>query len=307
MSSPGGCELGPRPIDLHICALKKMGLIVCEEHGRLDCCAERLKGKDINLSFPSVGATENIILAAATADGTTRIFNAAREPEICDLADFLRKAGAKISGDGSGCITIEGVESLGSVEHKIMADRIIAATYMAAAAVTGGDVCLKGINYEPMSQISDKFAEMGCEIIRQKNGLRIKAPNKLRRIPLLRTLPYPGFPTDAGPPIMSAMIVAHGCSVLVENIFSNRFRYTDELKRLGADIMVEGKVAIVEGGAKLTGARVKSTDLRGGAALVVAALAADGTTNISDIKYIDRGHENLEETLRNVGADIKRE
>ncbi len=307
LSSPGGCELGPRPIDLHLSALRKMGMEICEEYGRLDCRAESIKGTDINLSFPSVGATENIMLAAATAKGITRIYNAAREPEIADLAVFLRKAGAKILGDGTGCIVIEGVDSLHNVEHTVLPDRIIAATYMAAAAVTRGEMLLKNINTNHIGQISEHFAEAGCEIRSFEDSVYINAPEHLQRIPILRTLPYPGFPTDAGPPLLSVMTVADGCSMLVENIFANRFRYTDELKRLGAKIKVEGRVAVVEGVKKLTGACVKATDLRGGAALVIAALAADGETRICDIKHIDRGHEELEKNLTDVGADIKRE
>lgn len=307
LSHPGGCELGPRPIDLHLCALRKMGMTINEEYGRINCVVNKLEGVDINLSFPSVGATENVILAAVLSDGVTRIFNAAREPEICDLADFLRKAGAKISGDGTGCVIIEGVKELHNVEHSVLPDRIIAATYMAAAAVTSGDVVLRNVYPEQLTQICEHFAETGCEVNVYADSLRIRAPRRLNKISLLRTLPYPGFPTDAGPPLMSVMAVANGCSVLVENIFANRFRYTDELKRLGADIKVEGRVAIVEGRPKLTGANVKATDLRGGAALVVAALAAEGKTRITDVKHIDRGHERLEWNLERVGADIKRE
>ncbi len=307
LSSPGGCELGPRPIDLHLSALRKMGMEIHEEYGRLDCFARHINGADISLSFPSVGATENIMLAAVCAKGTTRIINAAREPEICDLANFLRNAGANIIGDGTGCMIIKGVDKLHSVQHTVMPDRIIAATYLAAAAVTGGDITVTDIRTEQMTQITDHIAETGCEIKYYDGAINIKAPKRLARIPMLRTLPYPGFPTDAGPPLMSVMTVAEGCSMLVETIFANRFRYTDELKRMGADIKVEGRVAVVEGRPKLYGTNVKATDLRGGAALVIAALAAEGTTRIGDIKHIDRGHENLETVLSNVGADIKRE
>lgn len=307
LSSPGGCELGPRPIDLHLSALRKLGVTVHEEYGHLDCFVNALKGTDINLSFPSVGATENIMLAAVTAKGRTRIFNAAREPEITDLADFLRSAGASIKGDGTGYIEIEGVEKLNSTAHSVLPDRIIAATYMAAAAVTGGDITLKNIRPDNFSQINEHFAETGCEIAVKENTVRIKAPERLQRIPILRTMPYPGFPTDAGPPMLTVMTAAQGCSMLVENIFENRFRYVDEMKRLGAEIKVSGRVAVIDGGKKLTGANVRATDLRGGAALVLAGLAAQGTTRIGDVKHIDRGHEKLEEVLASVGADIKRE
>jgi len=304
---PGGCELGPRPIDLHLCALRKMGMNIYEEHGKIDCRVHCLCGADINLSFPSVGATENIMIAAAVAKGITRIYNAAREPEITDLARFLRSAGARIKGEGTGCITIEGVEKLHSAEHTVMPDRIIAATYMAAAAVCGGEVTLEGVVPEHMVQINSAFEEAGCRIECDEAHLRITSPERLSRIRMLRTMPYPGFPTDAGPPLMSVMAYADGCSMLVENIFTNRFRYTDELKRLGADIKVEGRVAVVEGRRKLTAARVNATDLRGGAALVVAALGAEGTTVIGNIKHIDRGHEDFETNLALLGADIKRE
>lgn len=304
---PGGCELGPRPIDLHLCSLRKMGMIISEEHGRIDCRAENLSGADINLSFPSVGATENVMIAASVAKGTTRIYNAAREPEIADLARFLRGAGARIKGEGTGCIIIEGVGKLHSVEHTVMPDRIIAATYMSAAAVTGGEVLLENVIPEHMVQINSAFEEAGCVVDCGASSLKFSAPKRLSRIRMLRTMPYPGFPTDAGPPLMSVMVYANGCSMLVENIFTNRFRYTDELKRLGADIKVEGRVAVVEGRKKLTGAPVKATDLRGGAALVIAALSAEGTTYIGDVKHIDRGHENFESNLALLGADIKRE
>ncbi len=305
ISSPGGCELGPRPIDLHLSSLAKMGVSITEEHGYLYCNApDGLTGAEISLSFPSVGATENIILAAATAKGETVIHNAAKEPEISDLADFLNSAGARIYGSGSDTVYIHGVKSLGSTEHTIIPDRIVAATYMAGAAVTGGKITLKGIMPSHMVSMLSGFRECGCDIAVSGKSLTIARTGALQRIPTTRSLVYPGFPTDAGPVVIAMLTKAEGTSVFVENIFENRYRYIDELKRLGAKIKTEGKTAVIEGVSTLSGAGCKCTDLRGGAALVVAALAADGRTEISDIHHIERGYEDIVGSFQKLNADI---
>lgn len=306
ISSPGGCELGPRPIDMHLSALEKLGVVITEEHGFLYCDAKNgIKGAEITLGFPSVGATENIILAATCSSGVTVIHNAAKEPEISDLADFLNSAGARIYGSGSDTICIYGVKSLKGTEHSIIPDRIAASTYMAAAAVSGGEIILNGIMPSHMVAILSVFRECGCKIDVSGKSLKLKAPKKLLRIPTVRSLAYPGFPTDSGPIIVSMLCLSEGTSVFVENIFENRFRYIDELKRLGAKIKTEGKIAIVEGVENLSGASCKCTDLRGGAALVIAGIAAKGETTISEIKHINRGYDKIVDNFKLLGADIK--
>lgn len=306
ISNPGGCELGPRPIDLHLSALEKLGVIIHEEHGLLYCeTPNGLNGTDIHLSFPSVGATENIILAAATANGTTVIHNAAREPEISDLGDFLNSAGAKICGCGSDTIYISGVKKLYNTTHTIIPDRIVAATYIACAAVTGSKITLNNIMPSHMVSCLSLFRESGCEISVTGRSLTVTAPKKLCRIPTVRSLVYPGFPTDAGPMIIAMLSLSSGTSVFVENIFENRFRYVGELNRLGSKIKTEGKIAVIEGVSSLSGANCKCTDLRGGAALVTAALAARGETVISDISHILRGYDDIVYNLNSINADIK--
>ena len=305
ISSPGGCELGPRPIDLHLSALEKMGIAITNEHGFLDCdAAEGIKGTEIALSFPSVGATENIILAAATAKGVTVIHNAAREPEISDLADFLNSAGARIYGGGSDTVYIYGVDSLSGTEHSIIPDRIVAATYMSCAALTGGEIVIKGVMPSHMTAILSVFREAGCDVRVFGKSLKLTCKHELVRVPTVRSLVYPGFPTDAGPLIIAMLAKARGTSVFVENIFENRFRYVDELKRLGAKIETQGKTAVIDGVEGFSGATCKCTDLRGGAALVAAGLAAFGETIIDEIHHIERGYDDIVGTLRQVGADI---
>lgn len=305
LSSPGGCELGPRPIDLHLSALKELGLLIDESHGLLMCsCENGLVGNEIHLSFPSVGATENVLLAASTARGKTIIHNAAREPEISDLADFLNGAGADIQGAGSDRIEINGVKSLSGAEHTVIPDRIEAATYLTAAAITGGKITLQNAVPAHLTPILAHLKTAGCNILVHNRSVTLTAPVRPKRIPTIRTLPYPGFPTDAGSPLLAMLSIADGSSMFVENIFENRYRIVDELKRLGAKITTNGRVAVVEGVNTLTGANVECTDLRGGAALVIAALAAKGTTNISKISHIERGYEGLVENLARLGADI---
>lgn len=307
LSSPGGCELGPRPIDIHIAALKNLGVDITEEGGLLNCKVKnKLKGKIINFPVPSVGATENALIAATVAEGKTVIHNAAREPEISDLANFLRMAGAKITGENIGVIEVEGVKRLNSLEHRVISDRIEAATYMSCAAATGGEIYLKKINPDFLLPVIEVFNKSGCEIVTGVNGLWLKAPKQIKSVETVKTYYYPGFPTDAAPTTLAMLLKSNGATVFVENIFQNRFKYVDELKRFGANISVEGKVAIVFGKEKLYGAKVECTDLRGGAATVVAALSSVGTSFINKIYHIDRGYENLVENLKNLGADISR-
>lgn len=307
LTFPGGCELGPRPIDLHLMALKQLGVEVSEMHGVLQCSAPNgIHGAKISLSFPSVGATENIMLAACTAEGTTTITNAAREPEITDLADCLNAFGAKISGAGEGTIIIDGVEKLHSAMHAIIPDRIAAATYMAAAAATGGRVLIDRIIPSHLSSIIPIFEESGCDVTQSGNSILIDAPHRLRAVNFIRTMPFPGFPTDAQPPIMAMLAAAKGTGIFVENIFENRYKHVCGLERMGAKIHLEGKVAVVEGVPDLYGAKVLSPDLRGGAALVVAGLCASGVTEVSGVNYIERGYEDIELVLSSVGASIKK-
>ncbi|MBQ9993334.1 MAG: UDP-N-acetylglucosamine 1-carboxyvinyltransferase [Clostridia bacterium] len=307
LSLPGGCELGARPIDLHLSALERMGAIIEEYHGYIHCrVSGRLHGTSVPLGFPSVGATENIMVVASTAKGTTTITNAAREPEISDLACFLNRCGARISGYGESTITIEGVDSLSGCKHTVIPDRIEAVTYMAAAAMNRGDVELRGVEIAHLMPVIGVLEEMGCRISGMGDRVRIQTDGRLRPVKCVRTMPYPGFPTDAQAIIMAASCIADGTSVFVENIFDSRFKHTAELCRLGARIKTEGRVAVIEGAERLTGASVRSTDLRGAAALIVAGTAADGVTTVNDLHHLDRGYEDIEGGLRSLGADIIR-
>lgn len=307
LSTPGGCEIGLRPIDLHLDAMKKLGATVSEEFGHIECTAPNgLQGANVNLSFPSVGATENIMIAASTARGTTVIINAAREPEISDLADFLNSCGARISGAGQGTIVIEGVKKLCGTCHSVITDRIVAATYMAAAAVTGGEIRVKNIIPAHIAPMIDLFEETGCRIVTESKSVYLNAPEKLKSIKLIRTMPYPGFPTDIQAPVAAMLTKSQGTSVIIETIFENRFKYIGELVRLGARVRVDGRMAVIEGVGSLHGTGVEACDLRGGAALIVAGLAAEGTTIISNIKHIERGYDKPEEILKMLSGKIRR-
>ncbi len=307
LSAPGGCEIGLRPIDLHLSSLKIMGCKIEEDYGYIRC--EKVKENSssvISLSFPSVGATENIILAAVLGKGRTVIHNAAREPEIYDLAAFLNECGGKISFRMPGTIVIEGVKKLHGCHYTVMADRIVALTYMTAAAITGGDIILHGVNTNHFRTVLPVFEGAGCSVDDRKSILRIKADKGLRAVRDIRTMPYPGFPTDAQAPVMAMLTVARGTSVIIENIFESRFKHVGDLVRMGAKIKIEGKVAIIDGVKELYGTAVTASDLRGGAALVVAGLFAKGSTLIGNVSHIDRGYEKIEESLNRLGADIKR-
>ena len=306
ISSPGGCELGPRPIDLHIKALKELGAKVTINGGNIILEAkDGLKGNDIHLAFPSVGATENIILASVLAEGVTVIRNAAKEPEIEDLANYLNSSGAYIEGAGSDRITIRGVKRLYGTRHRVIPDRIVAATYISCVAAAGGNIHLLNTVPNHICSVIAAFEEAGCEFTERGDMLSVRVKNRLKSISTVRTLTYPAFPTDAGPQLISALSVSRGTTVFVENIFENRFRYIDELKRFGANIKTEGKVAVVEGVNDLNGAECECTDLRGGAALVVAALAANGKSVIRKTEHILRGYEDIVRDLKGLGAQIE--
>lgn len=306
-SLPGGCELGPRPIDLHLKAFRQLGISIEEEHGYIKCRCDKIVPAAIHLDFPSVGATENIMLAASLAKGTTVITNAAKEPEIVDLQNYLNSMGAKIEGAGTGAVQIEGVSRLGSAEHTVIPDRIVAATYLSCGAAAGGTVELTNVNPVHLEAVLSVAEQYGAKLYISEDRIVQVAPERLSPVKMIRTQPHPGFPTDAQSPLMAALTLARGTSIFVENIFESRYKHVYELCRMGADITVDGRMAVVRGVAGLSGANVCAMDLRGGASLVVAALAAQGRTTISDIYHIERGYENFAETLNGIGADIKRE
>ena len=306
ISLPGGCAIGSRPIDLHLKGLSAMGANITLGHGYIEAYADKLKGESIYLDFPSVGATENILMAACLAEGMTIIENAAEEPEIVDLANFLSKMGAKIKGVGTDTIKIEGVPHLKGASHVAIPDRIEAGTFMVAAAATRGNVLVDGVVPEHVKPITAKLKEMGVEVIEYEKSIRVIATERLKSVDI-KTMPYPGFPTDIQSPIMSAMCVAKGTSVITETVFENRFMHINELKLMGSKINVDGRSAIIEGVERLSGAKVKATDLRAGAALIISALCAEGRTEISEVYHIDRGYLNIEEKLKKLGANIIRE
>jgi UDP-N-acetylglucosamine 1-carboxyvinyltransferase len=302
LSYPGGCAIGPRPINLHIKALEKIGATVDESYGFIDAEAAELTGGEVNFDFPSVGATENAMMAAVLAKGTTIIRNAAREPEIVDLQAVLNKMGAKINGAGTDTIRIDGVSRLFPAEHTVMCDRIEAGTFLMAGVMTRGDIVVENIVPEYLFSVTDKLQDIGAQITTGSNYIRIKA-GELRGVDI-KTLPYPGFPTDLQAPMLSLVTIAKGTSIITETIFENRFKHVDELTRMGAKIKVEGRTAIIRGVPKLTGAIVAAPDLRAGSALVLAALAAEGTSEIEQVYHIERGYENIDKKLHALGANI---
>jgi UDP-N-acetylglucosamine 1-carboxyvinyltransferase len=304
---PGGCAIGTRAIDLHLLGLERLGVeITPTQSGHIEFMGSRLQGTLIDLDLPSVGATENIMMAAVTARGTTVINNPAREPEIIDLQSFLNKLGAKVSGAGSDHIRIEGVRQLGVANHTIIPDRIVAGTLMVAAAVTGGELTLTDVVPGHLSVVIAKLTEMGANIETKADTIWISAPHRLNAVDKIRTAPYPGFPTDMQPQFMAALATCRGVSVLTERIFDGRFKHIDELRRMGANISVDDRTAIIRGVERLYGASVEATDLRAGAALVIAALGAQGVSTIEGVHHIDRGYVNFEKQLSALGASITR-
>ena len=302
---PGGCAIGFRPVNYYMKGLEAMGASIEMEHGFVKAQAKKLKGAPIYLDFPSVGATESLMMAATLAEGDTLIENAAQEPEIIDLANFLNRCGAKISGAGTQAISISGVRSLKAVDYKIIPDRIEAGTLMVASAITGGDVTIKNIIPEHLTSFSGKLQETGADIVFSGTSVRVTAHDRLKAVNI-KTMPYPGFPTDMQPQLTSLLSLAKGTSVITESIFENRFMHVQELKRMGADIQIEGHSIIIEGVPKLSGAPVRTSDLRAGAALVVASLAAEGETLIDDTdRFIDRGYEKIISKLSGLGANVK--
>ncbi len=305
VSLPGGCAIGTRPVNLHLAGLEKLGATVTVEHGYIKARASRLKGARICLDFPTVTGTENLMLAACLAEGTTVIENAAKEPEIVDLAAFLLKRGARIAGAGTDLITIEGVKELRGADHEVIPDRIEAGTYLAAGAITGGDVCVKDCRPQHLEAVIAKLRETGAEVAETKESVRIKAAGRLKSVDV-KTYPYPGFATDMQAQMMALMCVAQGTSVITETVFESRFIHVPELRRMGAEIKVDGSHAVVTGTAKLSGAPVMASDLRASAGLVVAGLAAEGETEIARVYHLDRGYERIEEKLNGLGAAIRR-
>ena len=302
-SYPGGCEIGSRPIDLHLKGFEKLGIKIKEEYGEIICSAEKIIGMQINLDFPSVGATENIILASCLAEGTTVLTNAAKEPEIEDLAKFLNKAGAKIKGAGTDRIEITGVKKLTEISYNIMPDRIESGTYLVAGAITGGIVKITNANPNHIEPVLNKLEEANCILDIGKNYVEIKAPKRVKAVDI-KTMPYPGFPTDMQSIFGALLSTAKGTSIITENIFESRYKYVQELNRMGAKIKVEGRSAIIKGTKRIQGANVVALDLRGGASLVLEGLAAKGITQIDNVHYILRGYENMEEKLKKIGARI---
>lgn len=307
ISMPGGCAIGTRPIDLHLKGFKALGAEIEVGHGYVEAKVEdRLKGNRIYLDFPSVGATENIMMAAVMAEGETILENVAQEPEIVDLANFLNKLGADVKGAGTNTIKINGVDRLKNCNHTIIPDRIEAGTYMVAAAMTGGDITIENIELDHVKSIISKLKESNIEFTEVGNNtLRVVAPKIIKAVDV-KTLPYPGFPTDMQAQVMAMMSMAEGTSVIIETIFENRFMHVNELRRMGADIKIDGRSAIVTGQEQLLGAPVNATDLRAGAALILTGLISDGITEVNQIHHIDRGYSNIEQKLTNLGAKIKR-
>ena len=306
ISMPGGCAIGARPIDIHLKGFEALGVKIEQGHGYIEASAsEGLKGTSIYFDFPSVGATENIMMAASLAEGTTILENVAEEPEIVDLANYLNKMGAKIRGAGTDTIRIEGVDKLHGADYTIIPDRIEAGTYMIAAAMTGGDVVVENVLPEHQKPLIAKLREAGAVVEEDIDKVRVIGQNPLKAVSI-KTLPYPGFPTDMQAQMMAMMVIAEGRSKVTETVFENRFMHVVELNRMGAQISTEGRSAVIDGPCKLTGCDVRATDLRAGAAMILAGLVAEGTTRIGDLHHIDRGYENIVTKLKNLGADIER-
>ncbi len=306
ISYPGGCDIGLRPIDLHLSGLKRLGVEIIERDGFIHCEANRLVGAEILLDFPSVGATENIILAAVKAEGVTVIRNAAKEPEIVDLQGFLNAMGAKVRGAGGGTVVIEGVKKLHGVEYTPMGDRIEAGTYLIGAATCGGEIETAGVAPENIAALLHKLRENGCKIRTKNDKIELSSDGKLKAVALVETMPFPGFPTDLQAQYATLCTVAQGSTLIVENLFEKRYRYVTELKRMGADITVRDRAAFIRGVGNLRGAFVTAGDLRGGAALVLAGLRADGQSVVTNLSHIDRGYADFEGKLRKLGAKIRR-
>lgn len=305
VSLPGGCAIGARPINLHLKGLQALGAEITLEHGYVEAKAKQLKGGRINFDISTVGGTEHMMMAAATAKGETVLENAAREPEIVDLGNILNRMGARIEGAGTDTIRIQGVSELSPTSYEVMPDRIEAGTFMIAAAITGGDIKISGMKLEHLDALVFKLQDAGAEITSRDNMVIVKAPKKIKSVNI-KTRPYPGFPTDMQAQFMALMCLADGASVISENIFENRFMHVSELLRFGADITVEGNTATVKGVKKLSGAPVMATDLRASASLILAGLAADNVTEVSRIYHLDRGYESIEKKLAGLGADIQR-
>ncbi|MBQ1793769.1 MAG: UDP-N-acetylglucosamine 1-carboxyvinyltransferase [Peptostreptococcaceae bacterium] len=304
ISMPGGCAIGTRPIDLHLKGFKALGANVIIDHGFVEANTEKLVGSKLYLDFPSVGATENIMLAASLAEGTTIIENAAEEPEIVDLANFLNEMGADVKGAGTNTIKIKGVKSLKGAEHNVIPDRIEAATYMVAAAMTKGDITIENVIMEHLKPVTAKLIEAGCEVIEMENAVRVIGPEVLKSVDI-KTLPHPGFPTDVQAQFMAMDVVANGTGVVIETVFENRFMHVAEFNRMGANIKIEGRSAIVTGVDKLYGSKVKATDLRAGAALILCGLIAEGETEIGDIYHIQRGYVDIDKKITALGGNIE--
>ncbi|MGG3925041.1 UDP-N-acetylglucosamine 1-carboxyvinyltransferase [Metabacillus fastidiosus] len=303
---PGGCAIGSRPIDQHLKGFEAMGATIKVGNGFIEAEVNgRLQGAKIYLDFPSVGATENIMMAAALADGTTVLENCAKEPEIVDLANYLNAMGGKVRGAGTGTIRIEGVPYLKGAKHTIIPDRVEAGTFMVAAAITGGNVLVQGAVPEHLTSLVAKMEEMGVTIIEEKDGLRVIGPDNLKSVDL-KTMPHPGFPTDMQSQMMALLLCASGTSVITETVFENRFMHVEEFRRMNGNIKIEGRSVIINGPGKLQGAEVAATDLRAGAALILAGLCADGHTRVTELKHLDRGYVDFHQKLAGLGADIER-
>ena len=304
ISMPGGCAIGTRPIDLHLKGFKALGAEIIMDHGFVEAKTDNLVGSKLYLDFPSVGATENIMMAAVLSEGTTIIENAAEEPEIVDLANFLNEMGADVRGAGTNTIRIRGVKELKGTEHDVIPDRIEAATFMVAAAMTKGDITIENVLLEHLKPVTAKLIEAGCEIIEMDNAVRVIGPEKLKAIDI-KTLPHPGFPTDVQAQFMAMFTVSKGTGVVIETVFENRFMHVAEFNRMGANIKIEGRTAVVEGVDELKGAKVNATDLRAGAALILCGLIAEGETEIGEIYHIQRGYVDIDKKITALGGNIE--